>query len=238
MLVDTERYAYYREEVGGLLLGVFEPVAAPWAVDGIPKGFAFGEINPDWDRMMPYLEKVMDRVPIVKDAGVHKFFCGPESFTADNEPIMGEAPELKNFYVAAGFNSLGILLGGGAGKIMAQWIVRWLRRCRHHRGRYCPHVSLQNTPKFRQDRTVEALGYMFEEPFHNRQHDTARDVRKSSFHPRTQAAGAYFGEYAGWEYPDWYRPEGVEPKVEYSWGRQNWFEYQAPNTTPPGRASP
>ncbi|MCK4901569.1 MAG: FAD-binding oxidoreductase, partial [Anaerolineales bacterium] len=120
---DPDLFAYYRSEMGGLMLGLFEPVAAPWGMDGIPKGFSFGEIQPDWDRMMPYIEKAMERIPVAKEAGVHKFFCGPESFTPDMGTLMGEAPELKNFYVCAGFNSLGILFGGGAGQIMAQWIV-------------------------------------------------------------------------------------------------------------------
>ena len=123
VLVDLERYAYYREEHGGVLLGLFEPVAAPWGMDGFPKDFCFGEIKPDWDRMMPYIEEAMDRIPIMKEAGINKLFCGPESFTPDLEPLMGEAPEIKNFFVAAGFNSLGILLGGGAGWVMADWIV-------------------------------------------------------------------------------------------------------------------
>jgi 4-methylaminobutanoate oxidase (formaldehyde-forming) len=126
VLVDLERYAYYREEHGGVLLGLFEPVAAPWGMDGFPKDFCFGEIKPDWDRMMPYIEEAMDRIPIMKEAGINKLFCGPESFTPDLEPLMGEAPELKNFFVAAGFNSLGILLGGGAsyGGLDRPWYAR------------------------------------------------------------------------------------------------------------------
>ena len=117
ILEDVDRYAYYREEVGGLMLGLFEPVAAPWGLKGIPREFSFGEIQPDWDRMMPYIETAMERVPALETAEVRKLFCGPESFTPDMGMLMGEAPELKNFYVGAGLNSLGILLGGGVGKI-------------------------------------------------------------------------------------------------------------------------
>ena len=117
VLVDLDRYAYYREEVGGILLGLFEPASAPWAVEGVPENFIFGEIQPDWDRMMPYVEEAMKRIPVLENARIQKFFCGPESFTPDLEPMMGLAPELDNFYVAAGFNSLGILMGGGAGRI-------------------------------------------------------------------------------------------------------------------------
>jgi len=247
VLVDLDKYAYYREEVGGILFGLFEPVSAPWALDGIPKNFIFGEIAPDWDRMMPYLEEAMKRIPALETAGIHKFFCGPESFTPDLEPMMGLAPELDNFYVAAGFNSLGILMGGGAGKVMAQWIVDGVPEVDITEIDIARMAPFENTPKYLQDRTVEVLGFMFEVGYPNQQFHTARNARKSAFHDRLAEAGAYFGRnarksafhdrlaeagayfgvYAGWEYPDWFAPQGVEPKVEYSWGRQNWFEYSA-----------
>lgn len=227
ILVDPDKYAYYREEVGGILFGIFEPVSAPWALDGIPKNFTFGEIQPDWDRMMPYVEEAMTRIPALENAGIHKFFCGPESFTPDTGPMMGLAPELDNFYVAAGFNSLGILMGGGAGKVMAQWIVDGVPDVDITEIDIARMLPFQNTPKYLKDRTVEILGFMFDEGFPNKQFKTARNIRKSSFHDQMAKAGAYFGEYAGWEYPDWFAPEGVEPKVEYSWGKQNWFEYSA-----------
>ena len=227
IIEDFDRYSYFREEVGGLLIGFFEPVAAPWGMDGIPKDFAFGEIKPDWDRMMPYVEIAMDRVPIVKDAGIHKFFCGPESFTPDGEPLLGEAPELKNFYVAAGLNSLGILQGGGIGKIMAQWIVDG----------HCPvestdfdisrYLPFQGNQQYLKDRTVETLGLQYKLFYPNSDYETARNVRKTAIHDHLAEAGAYFVSGMGWEIPDWYAPPGVEPRVEYSWGRQNWFDYHA-----------
>ena len=227
IIVDLEKYAYYREEVGGVLFGLFEPVSAPWALDGIPKNFTFGEIQPDWDRMMPYLEEAMKRIPALENAGIHKFFCGPESFTPDLGPMMGLAPELDNFYVAAGFNSLGILMGGGAGKVMAQWIVDGVPDVDITEIDIARMLPFQNTPKYLKDRTVELLGFMFEESFPNKHFKTARNVRKSAFHEQLAKAGAYFTEYAGWESPDWFAPKGVEPKVKYSWGKQNWFEYSA-----------
>lgn len=227
VLVDLDKYAYYREEVGGILFGLFEPVSAPWALDGIPKDFAFGEINPDWDRMMPYVEEAMKRIPALENVGIHKFFCGPESFTPDLGPMMGLAPELDNFYVAAGFNSLGILTGGGAGKVMAQWIVDGVPDVDITEIDIARMLPFENTPKYLKDRTVEVLGFLFEDGYPNKQFKTARNARKSAFHNRLADAGAYFGVYAGWEYPDWFAPEGVKPKVEYSWGRQNWFEYSA-----------
>jgi 4-methylaminobutanoate oxidase (formaldehyde-forming) len=228
IIEDFERYAYFREEVGGLLIGFFEPVAAPWGVDGIPKDFSFGEIKPDWDRMLPYIEISMGRIPILKNTGIHKLFCGPESFTPDGGPLLGETPEVKNLFVAAGLNSLGILQGGGVGKIMAQWIVDG----------YCPvestHIDIarslpfQGVQKFLADRTVETLGWQYQLIFPNTNMLSARNIRKTAIHESLAKAGAFFTEGMGWEIPDWYAPIGVEPKVEsYHWGRQNWFEYLA-----------
>lgn len=227
IIEDPEHYAYIREEVGGLMIGVFEPIAVPWGLKGIPHGFEFSEIKPNWERMMPWLEAAMDRIPASKTAGVQKFFCGPESFTPDLSPIMGEAPNLKNFYVAAGFNSLGILLGGGAGQIIAQWIVDGYPAVDISEIDIRRMLPFQGNPRYLQDRTVEILGVMYENDFPNRQMNSARNVRRSVLHNRLAEAGAYFSCSQGWEYPDWFAPQGVEPRVEYSWGRQNWFEYWA-----------
>ncbi len=227
IIEDPDRYTYLREEVGGLMLGLFEPVAQPWGMDGIPEDFSFGQIRPDWDRMMPYIEAAMERIPAARNVGVRTLFCGPESFTPDMGPLMGEAPELRNFYVAAGFNSLGILLGGGAGQVMAQWIVDGLPPVDVSEidiGRMLP---FQNHPQYLYDRTVEMLGLQYAKPWPNLQHETARNARRSVLHDRMAAAGAFFGESAGWEYPEWFAPPGVEPHVEYSMGRQNWFPYNA-----------
>ena len=229
---DPDLFAYYRDEMGGLMLGLFEPVAKPWGMDGhggsggIPEDFSFGEIVPDWDRMAPHLELAMKRIPIVQDVGIQKFFCGPESFTPDMGPLMGEAPELKNFYVAAGFNSLGILLGGGVGQVMAQWIVDGLPPVDVSDIHIARLMPFQNTPRYLHDRTVELLGWQYSS-WPNLQAETARNVRRSAMHDRMAAAGAYFGQSVGWEYPDWFAPAGIEPQVEYSWGRQNWFKYAA-----------
>jgi 4-methylaminobutanoate oxidase (formaldehyde-forming) len=227
ILEDVDRYAYYREEVGGIMLGLFEPVAAPWGMKGIPKDFTFGELQPDWERMMPYIETAMERVPALETARVNKLFCGPESFTPDMGMLLGETPELKNFYVAAGLNSLGILLGGGVGKVLSQWIVDGLPPVDVSEVHIDRMLPFQNTSKFLQDRTVEILGLMYKESFPNSQYETGRNVRRSILHDHLEKAGAYFGSSVGWEYPDWFAPEGVEPKVEYSWDRQNWFEYNA-----------
>ena len=226
VLEDPSSYGYYREEMDGLMIGLFEPVCAPWNVGRIPQDFSFGEIPPDWDRMTPFLEKAMARVPITGEIGIRKFFCGPESFTPDLRPIVGEAPELKNYFVCAGLNSIGILSGGGLGRIMAHWIMT---------GR--PDVDVtgfnidrlhnyQRNPKYRAERTIESLGMVYKCHYPTKSPETARGAKKSPFHDRLAAAGAYFKDVSGWEGADWFAPPGVEPKVDkLSWGRMNWFPY-------------
>jgi 4-methylaminobutanoate oxidase (formaldehyde-forming) len=228
VLEDPASYGYYREEGGGLMLGLFEPVCAPWRVDGIPPGFSFGELPPDWDRMGPYLETAMSRVPVTERAGIRKFFCGPESFTPDLLPIVGEAPELRNFFVAAGLNSIGILTGGGIGAAVARWIAD---------GR--PDIDVtginidrlqpyQANPAYRATRTVESLGLVYATHYPYRPAKTARGARLSPVHARLVAERASFRDVSGWEGADWYAPPGTEPEPgELTWGRPRWFEYWA-----------
>ena len=226
VLEDPDRYAYYREEVGGLMIGLFEPVAKPWNLHQIPEQFAFGEIDPDWERMIPFLERAYERVPDARELGIRKFFCGPESFTPDLSPLVGEVPELRNYFVACGMNSLGVLSGGGIGRILAQWIVHGrpdvdvtgINVNRFHR--------CQANPAYLGDRLVEVLGKMYEPHYPNLGMLSARNVKRSVLHERLVAAGAHFVESASWEIADWYAPQGALPDVErYSWGRQNWFPY-------------
>jgi glycine cleavage system aminomethyltransferase T/glycine/D-amino acid oxidase-like deaminating enzyme len=226
VLEDPASYGYYREEGGGLMLGMFEPVCAPWKVDGIPDGFSFGELPPDWDRMAPYLETTMSRIPITSQIGIRKFFCGPESFTPDLLPIVGEAPELKNYFVAAGMNSIGILTGGGIGRTIAQWIadgqpdidVTGINIDRLH--------PYQANPEYRATRTVESLGLVYACHYPNRPTRTARGARLSPIHHQLAAQRAFFRDVSGWEGADWYAPPGVEPSLgELSWGRPDWLGY-------------
>lgn len=226
VIEDPGSYGYYREEGGGLMIGLFEPVCAPWNVGRIPDDFSFGSITPDWERMGPYVETAMKRVPISLQTGVKKFFCGPESFTADLAPIVGEAPEIKNYFVAAGLNSIGILTGGGLGRVLAHWILT---------GR--PDVDItgmnidrlhtyQNNPEYRKTRTVESLGMVYQCHYPTRSMQTARGAKKSAIYDRLAAQGAYFRDVSGWEGADWYAPAGVKPEVtQLSWGRQSWFPY-------------
>jgi 4-methylaminobutanoate oxidase (formaldehyde-forming) len=226
VLEDPSHHTYIREEVGGLMVGLFEPVCAPWKIEGIPKDFSFGEIPPDWDRMTPYLEKAMSRVPRTLEVGVKKFFCGPESFTPDLRPIIGEAPEVKNYFVAAGLNSIGILTGGGIGRLLAGWIINGLPDMDVTGFNVDRLLPYQSNPEYRRERTVEMLGMVFKCHYPTKSPETARGARKSPFHDRLAARGAYFKDVSGWESPDWYAPEGHEPKVDkLSWGRMNWWPW-------------
>jgi glycine cleavage system aminomethyltransferase T/glycine/D-amino acid oxidase-like deaminating enzyme len=226
ILEDPDRYAYYREETGALMLGLFEPLGAPWNVDRIPDDFSFGEIPTDWDRLAPFLELAMERLPILRDVGIRKFFTGPESFTADNGSLMGPAPEVENFWVAAGFNSLGILLGGGAGKIMAHWIAEGAPPVDVTEVDIARIHPFQTTRRFREDRTVELLGRLHSTgSWPHAQPARARDARRSVLHDRMVAAGAQFGESSGWENTEWFAPLGTEIPYVASYRRPGWWEY-------------
>ena len=207
------------------MLGMFEPVCAPWQVGGVPEDFSFGEPPPDWDRMGPYLEKAMARVPVTEQIGIRKFFCGPESFTPDLLPIVGEAPELKNYFVAAGLNSIGILTGGGIGRTIAHWIidgspdidVTGINIDRLH--------PYQANPEYRRDADGRVAGHglpvPLPDPVDARRH---AGCKRSPIYDRLAARGACFRDVSGWEGADWYAPEGVDPEVaELSWSRQHWF---------------
>ena len=226
ILEDPSHYGYYRNEVGGILVGLFEPDCAPWNINNIPNDFSFGEIKPDWERMTPFLEKAMSRVPITMEVGIKKFFCGPESFTPDLQPIIGEAPELRNYFVAAGLNSIGIIIGGGVGRLMAHWIINGTPDVDITGFNIDRLHSYQNTPEYRKHRTVESLGMVYKCHYPTMSYQTARGAKKSPIHDRLAAQGAYFRDVSGWEGADWYAPAGFEPKVDkLSWGRENWFPW-------------
>ncbi len=226
VIEDPASFGYYREEVGGLLIGFFEPEAAPWKMEGVPDDFAFGEIPPDWDRMAPYIERAMERVPISRETGIRKLFCGPEAFTPDLQPIVGEAPELRNYFVAAGLNSIGILTGGGLGRVLAHWIVNGKPDVDVTGFNIDRMRSYQADPDYLRARTAESLGMVYRARYPNRSPQTARGVKLSPIHDRLAARGAYFREVSGWEGADWYAPDGSGPIVErLSWQRENWFPY-------------
>jgi len=225
VLEDPASYGYFREEGGGLMLGLFEAVCAPWRVDGIPEDFSFGTLPPDWERMGPYLEAAMRRVPVSAEVGIRTFFCGPESFTPDLAPVVGEAPEIRNYFVAAGLNSIGILTGGGLGRALAYWIVdgrpdidvTGINIDRLHR--------YQANPDYRATRTVESLGQVYACHYPNRSLQTARGAKVSPWHDRLAAAGAHFRDVSGWESPEWYAEPGTTPDPgPLTFGRPQWFD--------------
>ena len=215
---DPDRYGYYRPEGDGMLVGLFEPVAKPWSLDGVPHDFAFGTIEPDWERMAPFLAPAMDRIPALADAGVRLFFCGPESFTSDVRPLLGPAPELDGFWVAAGMNSLGILLGGGVGAVMAQWIVDGVPPVDVTGYAIDRAATFESSRRFRADRTVEQLGVLFGDAVWPAwKPSTGRGVRRSVLHDRHVAAGAHFAPSFGWEYAEWFAApdERVAPVLDF-----------------------
>ncbi len=223
ILRDPDGYTYMKEEVGGLVVGGFEPVAKPWvAPDQIPYPFEFQLLDEDWDHFEILMESALHRVPILQQTGIKKFYNGPESFTPDNQFILGEAPEVKNFFVAAGFNSVGIASAGGAGRALAQWIVAGeppsdltgvdIRRFAPFNG--------NNT--WLRARVGEVLGLHYSVPWPNREFQTARPFRRSALHSLVEVAGASFGSKMGWERPNFFAPAGQAPEIEYSWKKQNW----------------
>jgi len=227
VLRDYDACTYYKYDAGKLLVGAFEPTAKPWGMDGIAEDFCFDEIAGDFDHFEPVLQDAMKRLPALANAGIQKFFCGPESFTPDVRYHLGEAPELGNCFVAAGLNSIGLQSAGGVGKVTAEWIRDghppvdlWEVDVRRN-------VPFQRNRKYLRERVSESLGLLYATHFPYRQFATARGVRKSAIHDRLLAAGACHGEAAGWERPNWYAPDGVDARYEYSYGRQNWFEYSA-----------
>ncbi len=224
ILRDPGRCAYAREEAGKILLGFFEPNAAPWSEKGIPEDFCFDEIQPDWDRMEPHIETGMQRIPKLFDTGIRQFFCGPESFTPDHNYLMGRAPFIKDLFVACGFNSLGILSGGGAGFVIAQWINDGIQPMDIWDVDIRRIPSCFNNKSFIVDRTKESLGIAYQMHWPNRQWETARGMKHSILHDRLSKAGACFGESAGWERPNWYAFQNQEAKYDYDFNKQNWFE--------------
>ncbi len=226
VLEDPSHYGYYREEVGGLMIGLFEPKCAPWKIDRVPETFSFGEIEPDWDRMGPFLEKAMSRVPISQTLGMKKFFCGPESFTADLSAIIGEAPELKNYFVTAGLNSVGIIMGPGLGRMMAHWIMNGKPDVDITGFNIDRLHTFQNNPDYRKHRTVESLGMVYQCHYPYKSMKTARGAKKSAVYNRLKDQGAYFKDVSGWEGADWFAPKGKKAEItDYSWGREEWFAY-------------
>lgn len=224
-LRDPDRLTYYKEEVGGLVMGGYEPNPIAWATKGIPRPFQFQLLESNWDHFAPTMELAIGRVPALANAGLRTLINGPESFTPDGNFILGEAPELKNFFVGAGFNAFGIAAGGGAGQALAEWVHDgmppydlWVVDIRRF-GR--PH---QDTDWVR-TRTLEAYSKHYTMAWPFEEHHSGRPCRTSPLFDRLKSAGASFGEKLGWERPNWFADiaAGEKPDDIYTYGRQNWF---------------
>jgi 4-methylaminobutanoate oxidase (formaldehyde-forming) len=226
-LRDMDGYIYIKEEMGGLLLGGFEPVAKPWGNRGIPEDFMYTQLQEDWDQFEIFMNSAIKRVPAFNDAEVNSLTTVPESFTPDTAYMLGEVPGVKNFFVAAGMNSVGITSAGGAGRALAQWMDQgypeedlWAVDVRRY-------YSWQRNTNYLHDRVVEAVGNLYAHHYPYKQPATARNARRTPFHDRLAERGACFGVVAGWERANWFAPDGITAEYDYSWGRQNWFEYSA-----------
>ncbi|MFX1766887.1 FAD-dependent oxidoreductase [Paraburkholderia sp. A1RI-2L] len=222
---DPDGFIYFKEEVGGLVMGGFEPNAKPWGMSGIPENFEFQLLPDDWDQFEILMENALQRVPALETAQIRQFYNGPESFTPDNNFIVGEAPELRRFFVGAGFNSMGIASAGGAGMALAEWIVAgeptmdlWpvdIRRFARFTG----------NDTWLHDRVKETLGLHYAMPWPNRELDTARPFRRSPIYAQLAADGACFGSKMGWERANFFAPSPHEARIDYAFGQQNWLPW-------------
>jgi glycine cleavage system aminomethyltransferase T/glycine/D-amino acid oxidase-like deaminating enzyme len=228
VLRDPDGYTYFKEEVGGLVVGGFEPDAKPWvAPDAIPDPFEFQLLAEDWDHFSVLMDSALLRIPVLGHTGIKKFYNGPESFTPDNQFIVGEAPECRNFFVGAGFNSVGIATAGGAGKALAEWILTGdpgLDLLANDIRRF---ARFNGNNRWLRDRVGEVLGLHYAIPWPNRELATARPFRRSPVHHLLAEANACFGSRMGWERPNFFAPPGEPPVIEYSWGAQNWLPWVA-----------
>ena len=220
---DPAAHGYYREEGGGMMVGLFEPRAAAWHPEGVPAGSSFTTLKPDWDRMGPFLETAMSRVPVTLEAGVRTFFCGPESFTPDLSPIVGEAPGTRGYFVAAGMNSVGVLSAGGLGRVVAQWIVDGKPDVDVTGFDVDRFRAYQAEESYRATRTTEILGTVYAAHTPGKQLHSARGAKLSPVHDRLVANGGYLREVSGWEGADWFAGPGVTPEATPTWGHADWF---------------
>lgn len=228
ILRDPDGYTYFKEEVGGLVVGGFEPNAKPWvSPDQIPYPFEFALLDEDWDHFSILMDSALQRIPALNDTGVRKFYNGPESFTPDNQFILGEAPELANFFVGAGFNSVGIASAGGAGRALAEWIVGGEPSSDLTSVDIRRFAGFNGNVTWLHDRVSEILGLHYEIPWPNREMATARPFRRSPVHHIHREKNANFGSRMGWERANFFAPPGQSADIEYSWGKQNWLPWSA-----------
>ena len=221
---DPSNYTYFKEETGKIMAGFFEPKAKIWNLDGVPRDFCFGTLPEDWDHIGPIFEAACRRMPSLADAGLQLFFNGPEAFTPDGTFYLGESPEVDRCFVAAGFNSVGIQTAGGAGWVLADWIVDGYPPMDLSGADIRRSFPFQNDRSYLKERISESLGLLYAMHWPFRQYESARGARKSSLHQALDEAGAVFGETAGWERPNWFADDGQVREYQYSYGKQNWHD--------------
>jgi glycine cleavage system aminomethyltransferase T/glycine/D-amino acid oxidase-like deaminating enzyme len=223
ILRDPDGYTYIKEEVGGLVVGGFEPEAKPWvAPDQIPYPFEFRLLDEDWDHFSVLMDSAINRIPVLAETGIKKFYNGPESFTPDNQFILGEAPELRNFFVGAGFNSVGIASAGGAGRALAEWITEGEPSLDMSAVDIRRFARFNGNNQWLHDRVGEVLGLHYAVPWPNRELASARPFRRSPAYHLLERANACFGSRMGWERANFFAPPGEKPVIEHGWGQQNW----------------
>ena len=228
ILRDPDGYTYFKEEVGGLVIGGFEPEAKPWvAPDQIPYPFEFQLLEEDWEHFEVLMQSALLRIPALEHTGLKKLYNGPESFTPDNQFILGEAPECANFFVGAGFNSVGIASAGGAGRALAEWIVNGAPTTDLTGVDIRRFARFNGNNRWLRDRVAEILGVHYEIPWPNRELTTARPFRRSPVHHLLVAANANFGSRMGWERANFFAPPGADPAIEYTWGKPTWLAWSS-----------
>jgi 4-methylaminobutanoate oxidase (formaldehyde-forming) len=228
VLRDPDGYTYFKEETGGLVVGAFEPQAKPWvAPEDVPYPFEFQLLPEDWDHFAPLMASAVHRIPVLAAAGIRKFYNGPESFTPDNQFLLGEAPELAGFFVAAGFNSVGIASAGGAGLALAQWIADGQPEGDLTAVDIRRFAAFHGNSRWLRDRVGEVLGLHYAIAWPNRELETARPFRRSPAYDLLAQANASFGSKMGWERANFFAPPGERPVIEYSFGKQNWQPWSA-----------
>ena len=232
VLRDPDGYTYFKEEVGGLVVGGFEPEAKPWvSPHELPYPFEFQLLEEDWDHFSILMDNAIQRIPVLEETGIRKFYNGPESFTPDNQFVLGEAPGLANFFVGAGFNSVGIASAGGAGRALAEWIVEGEPTSDLTSVDIRRFAPFNGNVRWLRDRVGEVLGLHYQVPWPNREMTTARPFRRSPVHHLLVGANANFGSRMGWERANFFAPEGESPTIDYAWGKQNWLPWSAAEQT-------
>ena len=235
VLRDYNNCLYLKEDAGKLLVGLFEPNAknAFKNTHKVPEDFSFGELPEDFDHFEPYLKKALNRVPSLEKAGIRKFFNGPESFTPDTNYLLGETPEIKNFFVCCGFNSIGIVSSGGAGKVTAEWMINGEVNDDLFSLDITRFEKFHSDTKFITERVTETLGNLYAMHWPYKQLKTSRNQKLLPFHDELKKRGACFGQVASFERPMWYAINGEKAEYNYSYGYQNWYKsakYETLNT--------